>query len=75
LEKAIHEPKEDFGIDRISRSSFGANAADLELKILALNLLVLSQHQALGWTVRLRAKTVRRRLVAVAGQLIRTAGQ
>jgi nitrogenase molybdenum-iron protein alpha/beta subunit len=38
MEKAIHELKEDFGIDRISCSSFGANAADLELKILALSI-------------------------------------
>lgn len=75
MEKAIHELKEDFGIDRISSSSFGANAADLELKVLAFNLLVLYQRQALGWTLLHRAKTVRRRLVAVAGQLIRTAGQ
>jgi hypothetical protein len=69
MEKAIHELKEDFGIDRISSSSFGANAADLELKILAFNLLVLYQRQALGWTILHRAKTLRRRLVAVAGQL------
>jgi len=75
MEKAIHELKEDFGIDRISCSSFGANAADLELKILAFNLLVLYQRQALGWTVLHRAKTVRRRVLAVAAQLIRTAGQ
>jgi hypothetical protein len=75
LEKAIHELKEDFGIDRISSSSFGANAADLELKVLAFNLLVLYQRRALGWTILHRAKTVRRRLVAVAGQLIRTAGR
>jgi hypothetical protein len=75
MEKAIHELKEDFGIDRISSSSFGANAADLELKVLAFNLLVLYQREALGWTPLHRAKTVRRRLLTVAGQLIRTAGR
>lgn len=75
MEKAIHELKEDFGIDRISSSAFGANAADLELKVLAFNLLVLYQRQALGWTILHRAKTLRRRLITVAGQLIRTAGQ
>lgn len=74
MEKAIHELKEDFGIDRITSSAFGANAADLELKVLAYNLLVLYQ-QRVGWAVRQRAKTVRRRLIAIAGQLIRTAGQ
>ena len=71
----IHELKEDFGIDRIGSSHFGANAADLELKILAFNLLVLYQSQALGWTVHRRAQTLRRRVIAIAGQLIRTAGQ
>ena len=75
MKKALQGLKEDFGIDRISSSSFGANAADLELKVLAFNLLVLYQRQALGWTILHRAKTVRRRLIAVAGQLIRTAGQ
>jgi hypothetical protein len=75
MEKAIHELKEDFGIDRIASSAFGANAADLELKVLAFNLLVLYQRQALGWSVLQRAKTLRRRVIAIAGQLIRTAGQ
>jgi hypothetical protein len=75
VEKAIHELKEDFSIDRISSSSFGANAADLELKVLAFNLLVLYQRQALGWSVLQRAKTLRRRVIAIAGQLIHTAGQ
>ena len=75
MEKAIHELKEDFGIDRITSSTFGANAADLELKVLAFNLLVLYQRQALGWSVVQRAKTLRRRVIALAGQLIRTAGQ
>jgi hypothetical protein len=75
MEKAIHELKEDFGIDRIASSAFGANAADLELKVLAFNLLVLYQRQGLGWTVCQRAKTLRRRVIAIAGQLIHTAGQ
>ena len=75
MEKAIHELKEDFGIDRITSSTFGANAADLDLKVLAFNLLVLYQRQALGWAVLQRAKTLRRRVLAIAGQLIRTAGQ
>jgi len=75
MEKAIHELKEDFGIDRITSSSFGANAADLELKVLAFNVLVLYQRQALRWAVRHRAKTLRRRVLAVAGQLVRSAGQ
>jgi hypothetical protein len=47
----------------------------LEIKILAFNLLVLYQSQALGWKVVHRAKTLRRRVITIAGQLIRTAGQ
>ena len=74
LEKAIPELKADFGIDRIPSRSFGANAADLELKVLAFNLLVLSQRPALGCASLQRAKTRRRRLLAIAGRLIRTAG-
>jgi hypothetical protein len=33
------------------------------------------QQRALGWPSRQRAKTLRRRVLAVAAQLIRTAGQ
>lgn len=73
MEKAIHEVKEDVDIDRITSSAFGANAADLELKVLVFSVLVLNQRQALGWTVLRRAKTLRRRVIAVAGQVIRTA--
>jgi hypothetical protein len=72
LEKAIPKLKKDFGIDRIPSSSFGATAADLELKVLAFNRLGLYQRQALGWAVRQRAKTLRRRVLALAGLLIRT---
>lgn len=75
VEKTIHELKEDFGIDRVPTGQFLPNAADLELKILAFNLLALYQRQALGWGVLQRAKTVRRRVLALAGQLIRTAGR
>jgi hypothetical protein len=75
MEKAIHAFKEDFGIDRITSSSFGANAVDLELKVLAFNLLGLYQRRGLGWAVLQRTKMLRRRVLALAGQLIRTAGQ
>ena len=51
-----------------------ANAADLELKVLAFNLLVLYQRHALGCASLQRAKPLRRRLLAIAGRLIRTAG-
>jgi CheY-like chemotaxis protein len=74
-EKAIFELKEDFGIGCISTGEFVPNWADLEIKILAFNLLVLYQRQALGWQVVHRAKTLRRRVIAIAGQLIRTAGR
>ncbi len=75
IEKTIHELTEDFGIDRVPTGRFLPNAADLERKVLAFNLLVLYPRQALGWPVLQRAKTLRRRVVALAGQLIRPAGQ
>jgi hypothetical protein len=75
VEKAIGELKEGLGIGRISTGDFLPNWADLEIKILAFNLLVLYQRQALGWKVLHRAKTLRRRVIAIAAQLIRTAGQ
>lgn len=75
VEKAIHELKEDFGIDRVPMGRCLPNAADLELKVLAFNLLALYQREALQWPVLQRAKTLRRRVLALAGQLIRTAGR
>lgn len=65
VEKTIHELKEDLGIDRVPASRFLPNAADLELKILAFNLLVLYQRQAQGWGIPQRAKTLRRRVLAI----------
>jgi hypothetical protein len=56
MKKAIQGLKEDFGIDRISSTSFGANAADLELEVLTFNLLVFYQRQALGSTILHRAR-------------------
>jgi hypothetical protein len=47
----------------------------LELKVLAFNLLGLYHRPALGWAALPRAKTLRRRMLAIAGQLIRTGGQ
>jgi hypothetical protein len=67
--------KEDLGIDCIASSAFGAHAADLELKVLAFNLHGLYPRPALGWAVVPRAKTLRRRVIAIAGQVIRTPGQ
>jgi hypothetical protein len=75
VEKTIYELKEDFSIGRVPTQFFLANWADLELKILAFNLLVLYQRQALGYCVLHRAKTLRRRVIALAGQLIRTGGR
>jgi hypothetical protein len=72
MKKAIPEFKEDFGIDRVPSSTFGATAAALELRVLAFHLLVLYQRQALAWAVLQRAKRLRRWAIAIAGQLIRT---
>ena len=75
VERTICEIKNDLSIDHVPTSSFGANAADLALKILARNLLVLYRDRGLGLTTRERVMTVRRRYLTVAGRLVRRAGR
>ena len=48
VERTICEAKNDLHIDHVPSASFGANAADLALKILARNLLVLYRDRGLG---------------------------
>jgi hypothetical protein len=77
MEEAIHELTDEFGVDRISSISLGANVVHLALTVLAFILLVPYQRQILGWqrqilgwSVRQRAKTLRRRVLAIVGQVI-----
>jgi hypothetical protein len=75
IERTICETKNDLSIDHVPTASFGANAADLALKILARNLLVLYRTHALHLTTRIRVMTLRRRFLHVAGRVVRRAGR
>lgn len=75
VERTICEAKNDLSIDHVPTSSFGANTADLAIKVLARNLLVLYRDRCLGLTTRVRIATLRRRFIAIAGRIVRHAGQ
>ncbi len=75
VERTICELKNDLRIDHVPTASFGANAADLAIKILARNLLVLYRDRGLRLPTRYRVMTLRRRFLLVAGRLVRHAGR
>lgn len=75
VERSIDELKNDLSIDHIPTSSFAANAADLTIKVLARNLLVLYRDEELELGDRQRVSTLRRRFVAVAARVVRHAGR
>ena len=75
VERTICEAKNDLSIDHVPTSSFGANTADLAIKVLARNLLVLYRDRGLKLQTRYRIATLRRRFIAVAGRLVRHAGR
>jgi hypothetical protein len=75
VERTICEAKNDLSIDHVPTASFAANAADLALKILARNLLVLYRDRGLRLGVRYRVMTLRRRYLWVTGRVVRRAGQ
>jgi len=76
IENHIREAKNDFSIDHISTDYFHANAADLELRLLALNQMlfftknILNQH-----TPRHFASTVRRKWLIIPAKLIKRSGR
>ncbi len=74
VERTICEAKNDLSIDHVPTSSFGANAADLAIKVLARNLLVLYRDRELRLKTRVRIATLRRRFIAIAARLVRHAG-
>lgn len=75
VERTICEAKNDLSIDHVPTSSFGANAADLAIKVLARNLLVLYRDRGLKLATRFRIATLRRRFIAIAGRLVHHAGR
>lgn len=75
LERTICELKNDLAIDHIPSASFGANAADLALKILARNVLVLYRDRGLRLNTRDRIMTLRRRYIFLPGRIVSHAGR
>ncbi len=75
VERTICEVKHDLAIDHVPTSCFEANAADLALKILARNLLVLYRDRGLRLKTRLRVMTLRRRYLLIAGRIVRRSGR
>jgi hypothetical protein len=75
VERTICEAKNDLSIDHVPTASFAANAADLAIKVLARNLLVLYRDRGLRLKTRFRIATLRRRFIAIAGRLVHHAGQ
>lgn len=75
VERTVCEAKNDLWIDHVPTASFGANAADLAIKVLARNLLILYRDRGLKLKSRIRIMTLRRRFLWVAGRLVRRGGQ
>jgi len=75
VERTICEAKNDMSIDHVPTESFAANAADLALKVLARNLLVLYRDRELGLKKRFRVMTLRRRFLLVPGRIVRHGGR
>jgi len=72
IENHVQAAKADLGIGHIPTEGFQTNAADLELRLLALNQLILFSGDVLGQTEsRPRASTIRRRWLLIPGKLIR----
>jgi len=76
VENHIREAKYDFSIDHISTDYFHANAADLELKLLALNQILLFTKNILHQlSPRHFASTVRRKWLMIPAKLIKRSGR
>jgi hypothetical protein len=71
VENHIREAKYDFSINHISTEKFYANSADLELKLLALNQLVLFSKNILRQdSPRPFASTIRRKWLMIPAKLL-----
>lgn len=71
MENHIREGKYDFSMDHISTDYFHANAADLELRLLAMNQLIMFTKNVLKQDCpRPFASTVRRRWLMIPAKLL-----
>jgi hypothetical protein len=73
VENHIREGRYDFSIDHISTQSFHANAADLELRLLAMNqvIILFTKYVLRQNSPRFLASTIRRRWLLIPAKLIR----
>lgn len=75
MENLIKEGKEGFAFDRLSSTRFEANAAKLQIRVLANNLQAGFRLLCLpkSWRKKgLRMDTVRLRLIKISGKLVRS---
>lgn len=76
IENHIREGKQDFSLGHISTDHFYANAADMELRLLAMNQVILFTKYILKKSdPRHFASTVRRHWFWIPGKLIRRGGR
>ncbi len=76
VENHIKEARYDFSIDHISTQRFYANAADLELRLLAMNQIILFAKNVLKQSCpRLFASTIRRRWLLIPAKIVREGRQ
>ena len=75
VERTICELKNDLAIANIPSASFAANAADLAIKVLTRNLLILYRDRCLALRTRFRVATLRRRFLLVPGRIVSHAGR
>ncbi len=71
VENHIKEARYDFSIDHISTQGFHANAADLELRLLAMNQIILFAKGVLKQSKpRFFASTIRRRWLLIPAKIV-----
>jgi hypothetical protein len=76
VENHIKEARYDFSIDHISTQGFYANAADLELRLLAMNQIILFANNVLKQSKpRFFASTIRRRWLLIPAKIVREGRQ
>lgn len=75
VERTICELKNDLAIANIPSASFAANAADLAIKVLTRNLLILYRDRCLALRTRFRVATLRRRFLLIPGRIVSHAGR
>ena len=74
-ENRIKELKSDFAGGRLPCSEFAANAFYVAVCMLAFNVFALMRHGLPAWFGRMRAPTLRQRVLGLAGKLVQHSHQ